>query len=98
MNPLKWIARRILRHDLSRLNTIIEEDQERIARLMDEGRGEQMGRLIAAEKTTRVLLRKSEEVKQLLSSRVDEALAVHDNALRPNATVKRMARILRGLE
>lgn len=89
MNPLKWIARRILRKELSASAARIAEQGLIIARLRNTSDVREVGKLIRDVKSLQTALAETEAT-------ISDALAVHDNALRPNATVKRMARILRG--
>lgn len=88
-NPFKWIARIVLRKELSASAARIAEQELIITRLRNTSDVREVGKLIRDVKSLQTALSETE-------TRISGALAVHDNALRPNATVKRMARILRG--
>lgn len=91
MNPLKWIARRILRQELSDLNAAVVQQESAIARSMQDAR--EWKKLADEQRENGKMLA---ERLRLLLDKVDAALDVHDSAKAPNSTVKRMARILKG--
>ena len=91
MNPLKWIARRVLGAEMSDLRETVRRQEQAIGRLMVSSDGGDLGRALAENK-------RQGEILRLMSDRIHAALDIHDQTKAPNSTVKRMARALRGEE
>lgn len=94
MNPFKWFARWLLAEDLSATQLQILVQEREITRLMAMIRkdvaeeADQIGRLHLEVRDLGTSLLKHKH-------QIAAALEVHDKAKAPNATVKRIARILR---